>query len=86
FQRESSGAAVPAERLLSLVGAASVHREGALQDHDARRVQRAALLPPEDVRVHGVRMAPRQGRRRARPRAEDAGEGGGTEGGIRFGV
>ncbi|MPC23262.1 Oxysterol-binding protein-related protein 1 [Portunus trituberculatus] len=65
--------AVSAQRLLAVVGAEAVHRQGALQDYYACGLQRATLLPPAHGRVYGVRMAVGQSRRPAGSRGQDAG-------------
>lgn len=79
FQDQSSCGAIPAQRLFPLVGAKAMHRQGALQDHHARGLQRAPLLPPANGRVHGVCLAPGEGGSGAGSRHQDAGKPG-TEG------
>lgn len=71
FQDLTPRRSVQPRRLLPVVSAQELRRQGAVEDHDAGGVQRAAVLPAAHAGVPGVRAPAAHGGRADRPRQPD---------------
>lgn len=71
LQDLSPSGPVQPRRLLPVVGAEELRGQGAVQDHHAGGVQRAAVLPAAHAGVPGVRAPAAHGVRADGPRRED---------------